>query len=166
MGALKYIVVGAAVLLGGKYLLSLKRAKDNILTSVSGDRGKIGIDGIDLLIKYNIKNPTKVEVAVKPPLIKLSFNGKLIASSAMKSVDIPEGIKDEAGNIRIKAFSETGDIVSTVPISWMNLLSISPDLVTKLQNKDTKLTIGVETITRVYTAVGSYPLDDITKIEL
>ena len=166
MGALKYIALAAGVFIGGKYLLSLKRAKEKILIDVSADRGAISTEGIELKLKYNIKNPTSANLKVTPPLIKLTFNGKQLATSSIKTVDIPQAFKDQDGKIRIKAFKETGEITTSVWLTWLSILSVSSDLVTRLKDKGSKIKIDVETTSQVYTSVGNYPLDDTTTIEV
>ncbi|MBL4862840.1 MAG: hypothetical protein JKY09_07485, partial [Crocinitomicaceae bacterium] len=138
------------------------------LTIVTGQKDKLTAQGISILIKYNIKNPTRATMKVTAPLIKLSFNGKLLASSTMQQVDIPQSSRDESGRIIIKAFTETGEISTKILVPWLSILSISPQLLTRLQSTDPndKIKIGIETISQVYTMVGSYPMDEITTIEL
>lgn len=166
--ALKYIAIGIGTFFGGKYLLSLNRARNKILTIVTGKKDKITAQGISLLLSYNIKNPTRVNMKMTAPLIKLMFNGKLLASSTMQDVDIPLSAKDTSGRIVIKAFKETGEISTKITIPWLSVLSISPQLMTRLQSQDTndKIKLDIETISQVYTLAGDYPLEEITTVEL
>lgn len=168
MKALKYIALGIGAFFGGRYLLSLNRAKNKVLTIVTGQRDKITAQGISLLVKYNIKNPTRVNMKMTAPLIKLSFNGKLLASSTMQYVDIPQHARDDSGRISIKAFKETGEIITKILVPWLSIAGISPHLLARLQSSDPKdkIKLQIETISQVFTLAGDYPMDEITTIEL
>jgi hypothetical protein len=168
MKAIKYIAIGLGSFLGIRYLLGLNRAKDKININVSGQKDSITAQGITLLVKYNIQNPTRAKLKLTPPLIKLSVNGKLIASSAMQSVEIPQNVKDQSGRIIIEAFKETGIITTKILVPWLAIAAISPTLVTRLQSTDPKdkIKIEVETISQVYTLAGDYPYEDVSTIEL
>ena len=168
MNAIKYIAIGIGTFFGGKYLLSLNRARHKILTIVTAKRDKINAQGISVLLSYNIKNPTRANMKMRAPLIKLLFNGKLLASSTMQEVDIPQSVKDADGRIVIKAFKETGQITTKIQIPWLSVLSVSPQLLTRLQSQDAnnKIKLEIETISQVYTLAGDYPLEEKTTINL
>lgn len=168
MKAIKYIAIGLGSFLGLRYLVGLNRAKDKINIIVSGQKDSITAQGINILIKYNIQNPTRAKLKLTAPLIKLSVNKRLIASSAMQSVEIPENAKDRSGRIIIEAFKETGIITTKILVPWLSIATISPLLVTRLQSTDPKdkLKIEIETISQVYTLVGDYPYEDISTITL
>ena len=168
MKALKYIAIGIGTFLGGRYLLSLGRAKNKILTTITGQRDRLTAQGINILIKYNIKNPTRAKMKMTPPLIKLSVNGKLLASSTMQQVDIPTTARDAQGRIKIDAFKETGEITTKLLVPWLSIIGISPQLLARLQAEDTseKVKIEVETIAQLYTSVGNFPYEDKTTIQI
>ena len=167
MNAIKYIAIGIGTFFGGKYLLSLNRARHKILTIVTAKRDKINAQGISVLLSYNIKNPTRANMKMRAPLIKLLFNGKLLASSTMQAVDIPQSVKDADGRIVIKAFKETGQITTKIQIPWLSVLSVSPQLLTRLQSQDAnKIKLEIETLSQVYTLAGDYPIEETTTIEL
>lgn len=170
MKALKYIAVGLGTFFTGRYLLSLGRANKKIVISVSGEKGQISTQGIEILLKYNIKNPSRANLKITPPLIKLLVNEKLVASSSMQSVDIPQQVKDSQGRIQINAYKETGVISTSVLVPWISLLQISPDLMTRLKqasNSDTsKVSISVETLSQAFTPLGDFPVDDKSTVQL
>ena len=168
MKAIKYIAIGIGSILGIRYLFSLNRAKDKVLTVVTAQRDKITAQGIGVLIKYNIKNPTRATLRMVPPLIKLSANGKLLASSTMQEVDIPSGAKDSSGRIVIEAFKETGEITSKILIPWLSIAQLVPQILTRLQSADAKdkVSVQIETLSHVYTRIGDYPFEDITTLKL
>lgn len=168
MKAIKYIAIGLGSFLGIRYLMGLKRAGDKINVKVSAERGSIDAKGITVLIKYNIQNPTRANLKLTPPLIKLLVNGKVLASSTMQSVNIPAAVKDDSGRIIIEAFKETGIITTSVLVSWLSLATFSPTILTRFQSKDPndKVKIEIETISQVYTLAGDYPYDETTTIML
>lgn len=162
MKTVKHIAIGLGILLTGGYLFSLKRAKNKIVTLVTASKNKITNKGILLDVNYNIKNPTKAAMKITPPLIQIHHNGKLLASSSMDSNVIPPSIKDDTGRILIKPFKETGKITAQILITWLDALSISPKLLARLQNKNQKIALEIQTTSQLYTRLGNYPFDTKT----
>lgn len=168
MKAIKYLVIGSAVVFAGKYLLSLNRAQKKIIIVATGKRDKISTQGISILIRYNIKNPTKASMRMTPPLIKLSINGKLIGTSNMQLNDVPAAVRDKSGKIIIRAFNETGNIEAHVLIPWISLATVGGDLIKRFQSTDPKdqITVKLETISQVYSLVGNFPHEESLIIKL
>lgn len=168
MKAIKYIALGIGAFFGGKYILSLSRASNKAIVSVSGKRGLISAQGINVTLNYNIKNPSRANLKITPPLVKLLINDKLVASSTMQNVEIPDSIKDSKGRISINAFSETGNITTSILVPWLSIVTISPDILSRLQSGDTaqKVQVSIETLSHAFTSIGDFPLDDKTTIQL
>lgn len=168
MKAIKYIAIGGGVILLGKYLLSLDQAQKRAVISATGKIDKLTAQGLSLILRYNIKNPSTGNLRMTPPLIKLSVAGNLIASSNMQMIDIPENVRDKSGKIIIRPFSETGDIQARILIPWLNLVGVAPDLLKRVQSKDSKdkIKIQVETLSQAYTLVGSFPYRSLTAFKL
>lgn len=168
MKAIKYLVIGGAIVLTGKYLLSLNRAQQKIVIVATGKRGKISAQGISIVIRYNIKNPTKASMRMTPPLIKLSLNGKLIGTSNMQMNDIPADVRDKTGKIIIRAFNETGNIEANVLIPWISLATVGSDLIKRFQSTDPKdqIMVKLETISQVYSMIGNFPHEETMSIKL
>lgn len=168
MKAVTILIVGGAIVLTGKYLLSLNRAQHKIVIVTTGKKDNISVQGISVLVRYNIKNPTNANMRMTPPLIKLMVNGKLLATSNMQMIDIPTEVRDKSGKIVIRAFSETGNIETRVLIPWISLASIAPDLIQRIKSSDPKdqITVKVETISQVFSLVGSFPYEESTTMKL
>jgi hypothetical protein len=168
MKAIKYIAFGIGAFFGGRYLLSLSRASNKAIVSVSGKRGLISAQGINVTLNYNIKNPSRANLKITPPLVKLLINDKLVASSTMQNVEIPDSIKDSKGRISINAFSETGNITTSILVPWLSIITISPDILSRLQSGDStqKVQVTIETLSHAFTSIGDFPLDDKTTIQL
>jgi hypothetical protein len=169
MSKLKNIAIGVGSFFGVRYLWSLYRAKNKVLTTISAEREALTIQGIAIKLKYNIKNPTTANISMTPPLIKLLFNGRLIASSTMSEVDIPTHAKDVFNSrIKIEAGKETGDITTKIVLPWLSLLVISPELVARLKSTDPKdkIKIQVESIAQLYTAVANFPYEETITLNL
>ena len=168
MKVIKYLAVGGAIVLTGKYILSLKRAEKKVVVVTSAKKDSITIQGITLAVRYNIKNPTDANMRMTPPLIKLSVNGSLIATSSMKLIEIPAEVRDQNGKIIIGAFKETGDIETKVFIPWLSLAMVSPDLIARLKSSDKKdkISLKIETLSQVFSLVGSFPYEQIQLIKL
>ena len=168
MKAIKYIALGIGAFFGGRYILSLSRASNKAIVSVSGKRGLISAQGINVTLNYNIKNPSRANLKITPPLVKLLINDKLVASSTMQNIEIPDSVKDSKGRININAFSETGNITTSILVPWLSIVTISSDILSRLQSGDTaqKVQVTIETLSHAFTSIGDFPLDDKTIIQL
>lgn len=161
------IAIGGLALAAGSYLYGINKSQYKIVLAVGGRIHKLSLQGVILKVSYNIKNPTTSVLRMSPPLIRITLNGKQVATSNMREIDIPEEARDN-DKIIIRANNETGAIESEVIIPWLSLLTVAPDLVKKLQNQDgkTKLTIKVETQARVFTLFGAFPYEQTTTIQV
>ena len=161
------IAIGGLALAAGSYLYGINKSQYKIVLAVGGRIHKLSLQGVILKVSYNIKNPTTSVLRMSPPLIRITLNGKQVATSNMREIDIPEEARDN-DKIIIRASRETGAIESEVIIPWLSLLTVAPDLVKKLQNQDgkTKLTIKVETQARVFTLFGAFPYEQTTTMKV
>lgn len=167
MKTIAIIAIGGAILAAGSYLYGINNSQYKIVLAVGGRIHKLSAQGVILKVNYNIKNPTTSTMRMSPPLIRITLNGKQIATSNMRTIDIPEQSRDK-DKIVIRANQETGAIESEVIVPWISLLGVAPDLITKLQNQDgkTKLAIKVETQARIFTLVGAFPYEQTTSIKV
>lgn len=172
MKALTVIVIGGIAFLGGKYLYSLNRAGNKAVVQISGKVDKVTIGGVVVVLKYNIKNPTGGNIEMAAPLIKLLHDGKVLASSSMALVEIPEDVRTTNGRIRILPYKETGIITTSIQLPFLSLIGAGANLVTRLKNRldpdaeQTTIKFEVETTSTVFTTVANYPYDDKAIIEL
>jgi len=80
----------------------------------------------------------------------------------------------KSANVEIENISngnlneETGEITTKILIPWLSVLSIGPQLMTRLKSQDPKdkIQLEIETISQVYTLAGDYPIEETTTIEL
>lgn len=172
MKALKVIIIGGAAFVGGRYLLSLNRLSKKVVVQVSGRVHKVSIDGVEILLKYNIKNPTNSSISMNAPLITLSYNGSVLASSSMASNNIPENVRGNNGTIKILANQETGEISTSILLPTLSLISAGTNLLKILKDRlkasaeTKKVKIEVQTTSTVITKLGKYPYDDKTIIDV
>ncbi len=171
MNLLTKILIGGGILFLGKQLLSLNRAGNKIALEVGGKIQKIAIEGVVVVLKYNIKNPTTSSIQMAAPLIKLSYNGRLLASSSMALVEIPEDVRSASGKIAIKPHSETGFITTSIIIPYLSLLGAGANLIRRLKDSlagkpATPVKFEIETNSTVYTKVGNYPYDETTTVSI
>lgn len=172
MKALKIIAIGGAVFLGGRYLFSLNRAGNKAVVQLGGKVEKVTIEGVVVVLKYNIKNPTRSSIEMAAPLIKLSHNGKILASSSLALVEIPEDVRSTNGRIKILPYKETGIITTSILLPFLSLIGTGANLITRLKNRlnpdadQQTVKFDVETNSTVFTQVGSYPYDDKVTIEV
>lgn len=166
MKLLKTILIGGVVFFGGRYLLSLNRASKKAVVQVGGRVHKVTFAGIVVVINYNIKNPTNASMEMAVPLIKLSHNGKLLASSSMELVEIPEDAQSANGRIMIKPNEETGNIATSILLPYLSLIGLGASLIASLKDRlnassdEKKIKFEIETNSTIYTKVGRYPYED------
>lgn len=162
------LAIGGAALLAGRYLYGINKSQYKIVLTVTGRIHKVTAQGVSLMIRYNIKNPTTSAMRMTPPLIRITVNGKQIATSNMREIDIPESSRDSSGKILIRANRETGDIESEIIVPWVGLLAVAPDLVSRFQNADgkNKIALKVETQSRIYTLLGVFPYEQTSTIKV
>lgn len=171
MKIVKTALIVGGLFVTGRYLLSLNRAGKKIALEVGGRIHKIALEGVVVVLKYNIKNPTTSSIQMAAPLIKLSYNGKVLASSSMALVEIPEDARSASGKIAIKPHSETGFITTSIIIPYLSLLGAGANLILRLKNSlagnsDNPVKFEIETNSTVYTKVGNYPYDETTIISI
>src|SRR5688500_2585724 len=172
MKALKIIAIGGAVFLGGRYLFSLKRTGNKAVVQVGGKVDKVTISGVVVELKFNIKNPTRSNIEMAIPLIKLSHDGKILASSSMALVEIPVESQSDNGRIRILPYKETGTITTSILLPFLSLIGTGANLVTRLKNKldpaaqQVTIKFEIETNSTIYTSLGDYPYDDKSIIDV
>jgi len=172
MKILKAILIGGAAFFGGRYLFSLNRAGKKVVVSVGARVHKVSLEGVQVVLNYNIKNPTKTSIEMAAPLIKLMHNGKVLASSSMALVEIPKNVRSDKG-IKILANKETGNITTSILIPTLSIIGTGANLLTILKNRlkpdsENKETVKfeIETTSTVFTKIASFPYDDKTIIEV
>jgi len=167
MNAVTVIAVGGALVLVGNYLYGINKSQYSIALVATGRVQKVSVQGITLLVQYNIKNPSQATMRLSAPLIIISVNGKQIATSNMQTASIPEPSRD-GDKIVVRANTETGAIGSELTIPWIALASIAPDLITRFKNPDPKKKISLKVVTqcRVFTIVGSFPYESVSTIKV
>ncbi|MBD3637193.1 MAG: hypothetical protein HUJ25_07580 [Crocinitomicaceae bacterium] len=170
--ALIIIGIGGLAFLGGRYLWQLNRAGEKTAIEVSGRVHKIALNGIEVVLSYNIKNPTNVAIEMAVPLVKLSHKQKTLATSSMSMVSIPENAKTANGRIKIAPNSETGYIQTTVLIPYLSLIGAGSSVITALKSRlnsageeEQPVELVVQTTSTVFTKLGSVPFDDIQTIK-
>ena len=135
MSALKFILIGGAVFLGGRYLYALNRAGKKVIVQVGGRVHKVTLTGVEVVLKYNIKNPTNTGIEMAAPLISLSHNSKILASSSMALVEIPEDVRTTNGRIKIKPFKQTGEITTSILIPHLSVIGAGANLFSILKDR-------------------------------
>ncbi|MBL4862191.1 MAG: hypothetical protein JKY09_04130 [Crocinitomicaceae bacterium] len=164
------ILIGGAVFFTGRYLISLNRASKKVVVQISGRVHKVTLKGIEVFLDYNIKNPTRSNMEMAVPLIKLSHAGQVLVSSSMALVDIPDATKSANGRIKIKPFQETGTITTSVLLPYLSLIGVRANLVATLKDRlnggEKKIKFVIETNTMIFTSVGNFPYDEKQVIEL
>lgn len=172
MKILPYILGAGVLFIGGRYLYQLHRAGQKVVVSVSARVHKVTIEGVVVVMNYNIKNPTNSSIEMSPPLIGLAHNGKILASSSMALVEVPPNARSEKGRIKILPFKETGTITTSILLPTLSLLGAGAKLLNRLKERlmpasdEAPITFDIQTTSTVFTKVGSYPYDQTETVEI
>jgi len=134
------------VALGVFGLSKLSHASGHIVTQVKARIHKIDISNLTVAIDAIIKNPTNTEINIQYPFIKLLHAGKVLASS---------DLKDQV--VTIKPFAQT--IISNiqVPISFLNMGSLAPEILKRIKDKTHKIGLQISTESQVHFAGNNIP---------
>lgn len=122
--------------IGAFGLTRLGRASGKIVTQVAARIFKIDIANLTIAIDAIIKNPTDTEIKIRYPFIKLMHRDRVLASSELK---------DEI--IAIKPYSETKITNIKIPVSYLYMAGLAPEVLKKLRDRTYKIDfqIGLET---------------------
>ncbi len=142
------IAVGAiAIVVFG--LSKLAKAGDEIVTEVKGRIHSLDFSQITFAIDATIKNPTSTKVTIQYPFIKIFYKDALIASSDLINQTVP-----------IAPLSQTFINNIKIPVSYLKLTGLGAELIQKLQNKTTPITLQVTIQTKVLTGVNQIPYNN------
>ena len=139
------IGIGAAVAALGFFLFkgtSLKETAENIRVSLASlpKIHKIDLTGLKISVDLRVDNPGKERITVKIPSVRLSYRGKLVASTA---------ISDKLYTIEPTTTGKISGIM--IEASYLNLLTTAPCIVTDFLAQGANITnnLGFEAMAEV-----------------
>ena len=146
------IAVGAiAIAVYG--LSKLAKTGNDIVTEVKGRIHSLDFSQITFAIDAIIKNPTPTTVTIQYPFIKIFYKDDLIASSNLINQ-----------TVQIAPLSQTYINGIKIPVSYLKLTGVGGELIQKLQNKKTPITLQVTIQTRVLTGINQIPYSNTQDI--
>lgn len=158
MGLLNKILVGtgiSALVVGGiTYLRRLNRTANELEVMPQLYLHKITLQGIVIRINVKLKNPTRTQIKMKFPFIKLLYKGTSIGSSQVVNRDI---ILPQYGEAVID------DIMITIPL--LGVFSLANDLLKAFQSGE-PVKLNVRTITTIDLGWKQHPYEDSQEITL
>ncbi len=137
VGAIALTVIG---------LSKLAKTGNNIVTEVKGRIHSLDFSQITFAIDAIIKNPTPTSVTIQYPFIKIFYKDTLIASSDLINQ-----------TVQIAPLSQTYIKNIKIPVSYLKLTGVGAELIQKLQNKKTSITLQVTVQTQVLTGINQIP---------
>jgi len=139
------IILGVVAL--GVYGLSkLSHASGQLTTQINGRIFKIDITTLTVAIDTIIKNPTHTEITISYPFIKLMSGGSVLASSDLKQQ-----------TISIKPYAQTNITNIQIPISYLNMGSLAPQVLKRIKDKSQKIKLQAVVSTQVSFAGTNIP---------
>ena len=121
---------------------SLKETADNIRVSLASfpKIHKIDLTGLQVFVDWRVDNLAKERITVKIPSVRLSYRGKLVASTAInnKTYTIEPVTSGKISGIMIEA-------------SYLSLLTTAPGIVTDFMAQGTNITenLGFEAMAEI-----------------
>lgn len=131
----------------------LAKTGASLVTEIKGRIHSLDFSQITFAIDAVIKNPTQSDLTVQYPFIKILYKEKLIASSILVNK-----------TILINALDQTPPINIRIPVSYFNLTGVGAELIQKLQNRNTKITLQVQISTIIHTGVSKIPFTTTQEI--
>ena len=139
------IGIGAAAAAIGFLLFkgtSLKETAGNIRVSLASlpKIHKIDVTGLKVSVDLRVDNPGKERITVKIPSVRLSYRGKLVASTA---------VNDKVYTIEPTTTGKISGI--SIEASYLNLLTTAPDIVNDFMAQGTGITdhLGFEAMAEI-----------------
>lgn len=134
-------------------LSKLAKTGNDIVTEVKGRIHSLDFSQITFAIDAIIKNPTPTSVTIQYPFIKIFYKDTLIASSDLINQ-----------TVQIAPLSQTYIKSIKIPVSYLKLTGVGTELIQKLQNKKTPITLQVTVQTRVLTGINQIPYSNTQDI--
>lgn len=147
------VLAGIAFLAYG--FSKLSRASARIVTFVNARIFSINFTKLVIAIDVTIKNPTNTSITIKYPFLKLMFKGSVLASS---------DLHDET--YTITPFSQTTIPNIQIPLSYLYMAQLVPEVIAKIKDKTHKIDFGVVTQTNVVFAGNVIPFYSSQDISL
>jgi len=141
--------------IGAYGLTRLGHAGGKIVTQVAARIFKIDISNLTVAIDATIKNPTNTEINIQYPFIKLIHKGSVLASSELK---------DEI--IKIKPFAQTKISGIKVPISYIYMAGLAPEVLKKIKDGNYKIELQIGVETRVLFAGRNIPYSSTQTVKI
>lgn len=154
MNAWPFILL-TVVGIGAYGLTRLGAASGKIVVQVAARIFKIDISNLTVAIDATIKNPTGMEINIQYPFIKLLHQGNVLASSELK---------DEI--IKIKPFAQTKISNIKVPISYLYMAGLAPEVLKRVKDKNHKIEIQIGVETRVVFAGRNIPFSSTQNVKI
>ena len=142
----KPLIIGIGVCAAAGFLLfkgtSLIETADNIRVSLASlpKIHKIDLTGLKVSVDLRVDNPGKERITIKIPSVRLSYRGKLVASTA---------INDKIYAIEPVSTGKISGIM--IEASYLSLLTTAPGIVTDFMAQGAEITnhLGFEAIAEV-----------------
>lgn len=134
------IIIGASLAgvgMGTVYVLKLRRLSKEIEVITNVSISNADLNGLQLKIEVQLKNPTSTGITMKYPFVKMLYNNKTFASSDIKNT-----------TYTLPAHGEKQIDPIYITIGFLSLASLSPDLLAQYR-KEGKVTITVNTVTTI-----------------
>lgn len=111
-----------SLIYGAKKLIGLNSFNENLVINTKFQKPSAGLKGLSLPIEVTVRNPTKHEVTIIKPFVRLQYTPDLKETPIMSSVPTSEEIKIAAFDQQIFTFNLESDYL-TIGFSAKDIFS-------------------------------------------
>lgn len=147
-------IITTGLVAGVKYALGLKHTSAELETQTKVMVHKMDFEGLTLRVDTVIKNPSKTELKIKYPFVKLIYKDSTIGSSQVQNQDV---VIPAYGEARIEK------ILFQIPL--LGLFSIGGELFKSLQSKET-IAMQVKIITTIDLGWKKLPFEKTQEVKI
>lgn len=158
MGTVGKIIAGTVVLaaVGGGilYVSRLQKMSDELVVVPTVKIHKLALDGLTVRVDARLKNPTRTNLKIKFPFVKLLYKDSVVGSSQAVNKDI-----------EIPSYGEAQVDAMMVQIPFLGLFSLAGDLIKSLTD-GSAVKVGLKTISTIDLGIQKLPYEDFQEVLL
>ncbi len=153
--------IGTAAYLLHRKFKPLKTFSDKLESEITGRIHKINLTTLELALDVILKNPTRTEVSIQQPFIKIAYKYKEKDSSGKEIEKVKQLATSTLENkpTRIKAFGQSYINDIRIPVKLLDLGALAPLILKRLTDSAARINLVVTVQSIVDTGVGSFSYD-------
>lgn len=154
MNLLTKIVIGAGAITGIGYLIKMKRTSSEMETVARAKIHKLDLTALTIRVDVKIKNPTKGNLKIKYPFVKILYKDSTIGTSQSINKDI-----------EIPSFGEANIQAIMIQVPLLELIRFGASML-KAFKEGTGVNVQIKTISTIDLGFKSIPYEKTEELKL